>query len=204
MAPPGIKRYVFDGFAHNCDLENRSCCSGSGKTTLLSLLTGDHPQSYTQRTPSSFNLFGKSRNKWATVQLKKEIGIAGMDILNAWPRGRKMSVWEVIATGFDAGFIPLGPKKVGNGLGEEEQQKRVERVDEILRKWWEIQPHRAKDLDAYAKRNFTDLPVGEQSLVIVLRALVGKPKLVLLDEAWSGMDADTVKTVHTFLRSSGL
>lgn len=179
------------------------CYLGSGKTTLLSLLTGDHPQSYTQRTPSSLDLFGKGRSKWATVQLKKEIGIAGMDVLNAWPRGRKMNVWEVIATGFDGGFISLGPKKVGQGLGEEEQRVRVERVDDILRKWWEVQLNRAKDLDTYARRNFADLPVGEQSLVIVLRALVGKPKLVLLDEAWSGMDADTVKTIHAFLRSPG-
>ena len=115
-----------------------------------------------------------------------------------------MSVWEVVATGFDGGFISLGPNKVGNGLEEEEQQKRVDRVDEILREWWEIQPHRAEDLGTYAKRTFADLPVGEQSLVIVLRALVGKPKLVLLDEACSGMDVDTVKAVHTFLRSSGL
>ena len=115
-----------------------------------------------------------------------------------------MTVWEVVATGFDGGFISLGPKRVGNGLEEEEQQRRVERIDEILRKWWEVQPkHRAEDLDTYAKRNFADLPIGEQSLVLVLRALVGKPKLVLLDEAWSGMDAETVKAVHVFLRSSG-
>ena len=115
-----------------------------------------------------------------------------------------MSVWDVVATGFDGGFIPLGPKRVGNGLEEEEQQKRVERVDEILKEWWEVQPHRrGEGLDTYAKRSFADLTVGEQSLVIVLRALVGKPRLVLLDEAWSGMDADTVKAVHAFLRSSG-
>ena len=204
MAPPGIKRYVLKGFVFVSSLGVHSCHIGSGKTTLLSLLTGDHPQSYTQRAPSSLSLFGKNRNKWATVQLKKEIGIAGMDVLNAWPRSRKMTVWEVVATGFDGGFISLGPKRVGNGLEEEEQQRRVERVDEMVRKWWEVQPkHRAEDLGTYAKRNFADLPIGEQSLVLVLRALVGKPKLVLLDEAWSGMDAETVKAVHAFLRSSG-
>jgi len=49
-----------------------------------------------------------------------------------------MTVWDVVATGFDGGFISLGPKRVGNGLGEEEQQERVERVDEILRRWWEV------------------------------------------------------------------
>ena len=114
-----------------------------------------------------------------------------------------MSVWEVIATGFDGGFTSLGPKKVGHGLGEEEQQKRIERVNEILKRWLEIQPRRAKGWDTYAQRNFADLPVGEQSLVIVLRALVGRPKLLLLDEAWGGMDAETVKAVHAFLRSSG-
>ena len=193
----------YKDFTCICVTEGQSCLSGSGKTTLLSLLTGDHPQSYTQRATSSLSLFGKNRNKWATVQLKREIGIAGMDILNAWPRGRQMSVWEVIATGFDGGFISLGPKKVGHGLGEEEQQRRVGRVDEILRRWWEVQPHRTEDLSTYSRRNFADLPVGEQSLVIVLRALVGRAKLVVLDEAWSGMDADTVKAVHKFLRSSG-
>ena len=113
-------------------------------------------------------------------------------------------MWDVVATGFDGGFISLGPRRVGSGLGEEEQQNRVERVDEILKQWWEVRPHhRGEGLDTYAKRNFADLAVGEQSLVIVLRALVGKPRLVLLDEAWSGMDADTVKAVHAFLRSSG-
>ena len=204
MASSGIKRCVFNAFIRVHSLCDYSCRIGSGKTTLLSLLTGDHPQSYTQREPSSLNLLGKSRNKWATVQLRKEIGIAGMDVLNAWPRGRKMSVWDVVATGFEGGFISLGPKRVGNGLGEEEQQKRIERVDEILKEWWEVQPyHHGGSLDTYAKRNFADLPVGEQSLVIVLRALVGKPRLVLLDEAWSGMDADTVKAIHAFLRSSG-
>ena len=195
--------YAFDGSARNCDPEDQSCYLGSGKTTLLSLLTGDHPQSYTQRAPASLNLFGKSRNKWATVQLKGEIGIAGTDVLNAWPRGRKMSVWEVIATGFDGGFISLGPKKVGLGLGEEEQRERVEKVDEIMGKWWGVQPHRAENLVTYARRNFAELPVGEQSLVLVLRALVGKPRLVLLDEAWSGMDPGTVKSIHAFLRSPG-
>jgi len=115
-----------------------------------------------------------------------------------------MSVWDVVATGFDGGFIALGPKRVGSGVEEEEQQRRVERVDEILKKWWEVRlHHRGEGLDVYAKRNFADLAVGEQSLVIVLRALVGKPRLVLLDEAWSGMDADTVTAVHAFLRSSG-
>lgn len=37
--------------------------------------------------------------------------------------------------------------------------------------------------------------------IILLRAIVGKPRLVLLDEAWSGMDGSTVSAVHEYLRS---
>ena len=78
-------------------------------------------------------------------------------------------MWDVVATGFDGGFIALGPKRVGNGLGEKEQQSRVERVDEILKKWWEVQPHhRGEGLDVYAKRNFADLAVCSSRISIDL------------------------------------
>ena len=173
---------------------------GSGKTTMLSLLTGDHPQSYTQRAPSSLTLFERPRSKWATVQLRKEIGIAGMDVLNAWPRGRKMSVRDVIGTGFDGGFVPMGRMKVGSDLDTTEEQYRVKRVWEVLNDWWR-HSRQESQVREFSQKIFAELPVGEQAVVILLRAVVGKPKLVLLDEAWSGMDRGTVSAVHEYLRS---
>jgi len=180
--------------------------NGSGKTTLLSLLTGDHPQSYTQRAPSSLVLFDRPRNKWATMQLRKEIGIAGMDVLNAWPRGRRMTVWDVIGTGFDGGYVPVGKMKVGADLDEKEEKQRVNRVWDVLNDWWRHSRRTEKEnqMREYSQKTFADLPIGEQSVVILLRAIVGRPKLVLLDEAWSGMDGITVSAVHEYLRSGAL
>jgi ABC-type molybdenum transport system ATPase subunit/photorepair protein PhrA len=170
---------------------------------MLSLLTGDHPQSYTQRAPSSLTLFERPRNKWATVQLRREIGIAGIDVLNAWPRGRKMSVWDVIGTGFDGGFVPMGRMRVGSDLDKIEEGRRVERVWEVLNDWWKHsrQTDGEDQVREFSQKTFADLPVGEQSVVILLRAVVGRSKLVLLDEAWSGMDGSTVSAIHEYLRS---
>ena len=39
------------------------------------------------------------------------------------------------------------------------------------------------------QRPFAGLPAGAQRIVLLMRALVGCPPIVLLDEVWSGMDA---------------
>ena len=99
---------------------------GSGKTTLLSILTGDHPQSYTQRAPTSaLALFGAPRRTHATTHLRTRIGVVSPELYNAWPRGRNMNVWEAIATGFDGGFVPLGPRGLGVGLHGESERVRA-------------------------------------------------------------------------------
>jgi ABC-type molybdenum transport system ATPase subunit/photorepair protein PhrA len=62
-----------------------------------------------------------------------------------------------------------------------------------------------RDVDeVFAQRKFMDLPVGEQRVVLLMRALVGRHPLVLLDEVWSGMDAGMVQAAHTYLRSGGV
>ena len=37
-------------------------------------------------------------------------------------------------------------------------------------------------------------------MVLLMRALVGAPPLVLLDEAWAGMDKAMVRAAHRYLR----
>ncbi|KAI0288667.1 hypothetical protein BC826DRAFT_658826 [Russula brevipes] len=68
--------------------------NGSGKTTLLSTLTGDlaggHPQSYTQRAPTStLKVFSAPCRTHATTQLRSRIGVVSPGLYNALPRGRK-------------------------------------------------------------------------------------------------------------------
>lgn len=189
--------------------------SGSGKTTLLSVLTGDHPQSYTQRSPTSaLTLFGAPRRAHATTYLRTRIGLVSPELYNAWPRARNMSVWEAIATGFDGGFVPLGPRGLGIGLhgdlSETERTWRADRVWAVLRG---LGPHTwgataveagGESVEAFARRPFAALPAGVQSIVLLMRALVGRPPLVLLDEVWAGMDDGMIRAARAYLRGDGV
>lgn len=160
--------------------------NGSGKTTLLSLLTGDHPQSYTQRPPhSSLTLFGRSRAQHATTQLAGRVGVVSPELYNAFPRRRALSVREAVGTGFRGTFVP-------GALSAAED----ERVREVVAA---LAPR-----GAFAERSFADLSAGEQGVVLLMRALVGRPPLVILDEVWAGMDGAMIEAARRYLRNGGV
>lgn len=218
LAPPRCERYV-DHYAYDPWRKRTILNPGSGKTTLLSVLNGDHPQSYTQRAPTSaLALFGAPRRTHAITHLRARIGVVSPELYNAWPRERNMTVWEAIGTGFDGGFVPLGPRGLGVGLhgelSESERTWRADRVWEVLRG---LGPHTwcgadlgtrpgagEEPVEEFAQRPFAELPAGEQSIVLLMRALVGRPPIVLLDEAWSGMDEGMVRAVRAYLRGGGI
>lgn len=52
---------------------------------------------------------------------------------------------------------------------------------------------------SFLARPFADLTAGEQSLVLLLRALVKRPPLLVLDEPFSGMDKGTIEKVQRLL-----
>ena len=52
----------------------------------------------------------------------------------------------------------------------------------------------------FASIDFSSISPGEQRLVLLMRALVGRPPLVLLDEAWSGMDEGMITASKRYLR----
>ena len=52
----------------------------------------------------------------------------------------------------------------------------------------------------FASIAFSSISPGEQRLVLLMRALVGRPPLVLLDEAWSGMDEAMIAAARRYLR----
>ncbi|KAG1726954.1 P-loop containing nucleoside triphosphate hydrolase protein [Suillus paluster] len=193
--------------------------NGSGKTTLLSLLTGDHPQSYTQRGGSNLELFSRPRQRIPTPLLRSLIGVVSPELANAYPRRAGVSVFDVVGTGFDGGFVPGGKDGVGNGLegtlSDEVRQWRVKRVRDVLNGLgptsWETDANSFAAGDellapneAFSKRDFVDLSAGEQSIVLLMRALVSHPQLVLLDEVWSGMDENMVCAARRYLCEGGV
>jgi ABC-type molybdenum transport system ATPase subunit/photorepair protein PhrA len=172
--------------------------AGSGKTTLLSMLMGDHPQSYTQ--PHLY-LFGKKRSQLPTAAIASSIGIISPEVFDAFPRRAGMTVRDVIGTGFDNVFVPArGFNGMGEKLDDADIERRKVRIDAVLQGlWWKPQP-----LGDFPNSDFVDLSTGEQRIVMLMRALVGRKPLILLDEAWSGMDEDMIRTARAYLRGDGL
>ena len=124
-----------------------------------------------------------------------------------------MSVWEAIATGFDGGFVPLGPRGLGVGLhgelSERERAWRADRVWAVLRRlgphtWGDETEAGVEPAEEFAERRFAALPAGVQSVVLLMRALVGRPPLVLLDEVWAGMDDRMIRAARMYLRGDGV
>ncbi|KAI0330391.1 P-loop containing nucleoside triphosphate hydrolase protein [Cubamyces sp. BRFM 1775] len=185
--------------------------NGAGKTTLLALLTGEHPQSYTQS--ANLHLFDRERARWATPMLHRRIGRVSPELFNAFPRRHTLTVWDAIGTGFDGGFVPKGKRRVGIAVdgtdlapGSQEEEWRVHRMHEVMRalgpRRWHTHPDEMTEEKFFAT-SFPTLTPGEQSMVLLMRALVGAPPLVLLDEAWAGMDKAMVQAAHEYLRDGG-
>jgi ABC-type glutathione transport system ATPase component len=106
---------------------------------------------------------------------------------------------------------------MGNEPTEVEKEKRRREIEEWrISRCWEVLsalgpsawstpgttgiPETGKE---FASRRFTSLSLGEQRMVLLMRALVSRPPLVLLDEVWSGMDEGMINAVRRYLTEGG-
>ncbi|QJW93406.1 ATP-binding cassette domain-containing protein [Frigoriglobus tundricola] len=143
--------------------------NGSGKSTLLSLLCGDHPQAYA----NDVNLFGRRRGSGETIwDVKRNVGLLSPEFHLYFTE--PLTAARTVATGF---FDALADRPTTPEQGA--------RIRELLA---------AFGIAHLADRTFKQLSTGEQRLVLLARALVKRPPLVILDEPFQGMDADA--TTH--------
>ena len=127
------------------------------------------------------------------------------EVAAAFPRrlgARALNVRDAIATGFEGTFAyrPRTP----------EQEKRVDELLERLgpARWamegtgMEGAVEGEKEVtEAFAKRAFAELSAGEQSVVLLMRALAGRAPLLILDEVFAGMDARMITAARAYLRN---
>lgn len=138
--------------------------NGSGKSTLLSLICADNPQGYA----SDITLFDIPRGSGETIwDIKRHIGYVSPEMHRAYRKD--MPAIRVVASGLkDSVGLYVKPTE------EEYEQCR----------WW---------MDLFGighlhDRNFMSISSGEQRLVLLARAFVKDPELLILDEPLHGLD----------------
>jgi molybdate transport system ATP-binding protein len=140
--------------------------NGAGKTTILRLILGDNPQSYA----NEITLFGRKKGTGETIwDIKKHIGVVSSD-LHAQYYG-KTSALEIVCSGF---FDSIGLYRSCSL-----QQKRA------AGDWLGLMG--AGDLP---NKTFDHLSFGQRQLILLARAMVKNPRLLVLDEPCDGLDAD--------------
>lgn len=148
-----------------------SGANGSGKSTLLSIITADNPQ----RFANDFDLFDQKRGGvGASIwDIKQKIGHVSPELHLYFPRNT--TVFKTIASGFfDATGVFF--KKLSDT-----QIERVHEVAELLH---------VHDL---IEKDFSQLSKGQQRMVLLARALVKNPPLLILDEPCQGLDTEAIE-----------
>ena len=138
--------------------------NGAGKSTLLSLVCADNPQSYA----CDIALFGNPRGSGESIwDIKKHIGYVSPELHRSYQRD--LPAIRIVASGLmDSVGLYVKPK-------EEDMDK--------CRFWMKV-----FGLEGMEERGFLKLSSGEQRLVLLARAFVKDPELLILDEPLHGLD----------------
>jgi molybdate transport system ATP-binding protein len=138
--------------------------NGAGKSTLLSLILGDNPQAYA----NDVTLFGKRRGSGDNIwDLKSRIGWVAPELHLYYPRN--VSCFEVVCSGF---YDAMGP-----------YQRCTAPQRDTIAKWLQ-----RLGLPHVRDTAFGAISEGEQRMVLIARALVKEPELLVLDEPCQGLD----------------
>jgi len=138
--------------------------NGSGKTCLLSLITGDHPQCYV----NDIRVFGFQRGQGESIwQIKQFIGYVSTQL--QWEYRVSTSVRNVVISGFhDSIGLYTKPSDVQKNIADQ---------------WLDVLGMRHR-----ANEPFTQLSHGDKRLLLIARAMVKHPPLLILDEPCLGLD----------------
>ncbi len=138
--------------------------NGAGKSSLLSLITGDHPLAYS----NEIYLFGKRRGTGESIwDIKQRTGYISPE-LHAY-YDKNITCFNAIGSGY---FDTIGLFKKLNTI----------QYNNILQ-WLDF-----LQLSHVSKKPLHSISTGLQRMILLARALVKNPPLLVLDEPCQGLD----------------
>lgn len=138
--------------------------NGAGKSTVLKLITGECLQVYANR----IRLFGRDRGREQTLgEVREGLGVVSHDLAAGYQK--RMSALDVVCSGF---FDSVG------------LYRQADAGQLAAARCWLDQ----MDLTPLCTSPFNRLSQGQRQMVLIARAMVKSPRLLLLDEPCSGLD----------------
>ncbi|HEX2871373.1 MAG TPA: ATP-binding cassette domain-containing protein [Polyangiaceae bacterium] len=151
--------------------------NGSGKSTLVEMISGDHPQAYS----NDLYLFGRKRGTGETVwDIKKNVGIVS---------GRLHRDYRV-----DGSIEDVLVSGLYDSIGVYQEREPSERARALAWLEW-------LELGLTPSASFRGLSFGQQRLVLIARAAIKVPPLVVMDEPTAGLDPDNRARVLDLIAS---
>ena len=138
--------------------------NGSGKTMTLRIVLG-----YLWPSSGSISVLGHSFGTYDLRQLRRDIGWVGFDLQYQLIQ-RQDKVLDVVISGHYA------------CIGLYDEIREPEFVEKAMALLTDV------GCAGLAERNFATLSYGEQKRVLIARALITEPSLLVLDEPCTGLD----------------
>ena len=149
--------------------------NGCGKSTLLNLISGDHPQCYA----NDLTVFGIKRGSGESIwEIKQHLGLISAAL--QWNYKAHSNVLSTVVSGL---FDSIG---LYNQVDEYQKKIALDWLDQVK-------------LAHKANLPLHQLSYGEQRLVLICRAMIKQPALLILDEPCQGLDEPNRQLVLGFI-----
>ncbi len=175
------KQIIFHNFSWRmCKGENWAIVgeNGVGKTSLLNMITGENLQSYGQ----DIALFGKKKDDLSIWDIRKHIGIVSPQLQLSW--GENQQGIGIILSGLSNTI----------GLYKNPTKREIQKAQKIAKQL---------NITVLLTKYFSAMSFGEKRMILIARALIKVPQLLILDEVCSGLDETNRKTILELLAFIG-